>query len=246
MSEVSVVMAVYNAGGGLAATVESVLTQRGVDFELIVVDDGSTDSSGALLDAIAARDPRVRVIHQENRGLTRALIAGCAAAQSAYIARQDAGDLSLPDRLQKQHAVISANPELAFVSCWTEVAGPDGEHLMVAKGRGRARTPVSILDPSERWGVIDGPTSHPSVMFSRDAYERAGGYRAEFYVGQDWDLWYRLAAVGKFQMIEEVLYVSRVGPNDLSSGAKPEQEQIALLSRAALDARLRGESDAEI
>src|SRR5437763_3435594 len=83
-------------------------------------------------------------------------------------------------------------------------------------------------------------------MFSRAAYERAGGYRAEFYVGQDWDLWYRLGAVGKFQMIEEVLYVARVGPNDLSVGAREAQTQIAELSRAALEARLRGGDDAEI
>jgi glycosyltransferase involved in cell wall biosynthesis len=246
MVDVSVVMGVYNAGDRLGATLDSVLSQSGVDFELIVVDDGSTDGSGALLDDYAARDRRVRVVHQENRGLTRALIAGCAAARGAFIARQDAGDLSLPRRLAKQQALLASNRELAFVSCWTEVVGPGDEHLMIAKGRGRAREPLSILDDRERWGVIDGPTSHPSVMFRRDAYERAGGYRAEFYVGQDWDLWYRLAAAGKFQMIEEVLYVSRVGVDDLSVGARRAQAEIAELSRAALAAQLRGESDVEI
>ena len=243
---ISVVMAVYNAGPALARTIESIEAQEGVDFEVIAIDDGSTDSSGTLLNEWAARDDRVRVIQQENRGLTRSLIAGCAAARGAFIARHDAGDLSLRQRLQKQHALLAANGELAFVSCWTELVGPEDETLLVLKGRGRASTPISILDDRERWGTIDGPSSHPSVMFRRAAYEQAGGYRAEFYVGQDWDLWYRLAAIGKFQMIEEILYRARVGPDDISIGARGAQAEIAQLARAALAARLRGESDAEI
>src|SRR5438067_1820873 len=134
MPDVSVVMSVYNGGHRLGATLDGIAAQRGVDFEVIVVDDGSTDSSGARLDAWAARDSRVRVIHQENRGLTRALITGCAAARGAFIARHDAGDVSLPQRLQKQRAVLAANPDLAFVSCWTEFVGPEDELLMVVKG----------------------------------------------------------------------------------------------------------------
>jgi glycosyltransferase involved in cell wall biosynthesis len=243
---ISVVMGVYNAGTALGETLESLQTQDDRDFEIVAVNDGSTDSSGALLNEWAARDGRLRVIHQENHGLTHALITGCAAARGAFIARHDAGDTSLPSRLQKQRAALVANRELAFVSCWTELAGPEREHLMVVKGSGRSRAAVSILDRDERWGVIDGPTHHGSVMFSRDAYEHAGGYRAAFYVGQDWDLWYRLAALGKFQMIEEVLYVARVGPDDLSVGARRAQARIAKLSRGALEARLRGGGDAAI
>lgn len=243
---ISVVMGVFNAASGLTATLDGILGQRDAGFEVVIVDDGSTDETAAIVDAYAARDPRVRVIHQENRGLTRALIAGCASARGKFIARHDAGDTSVPDRLAKQYALLAANRELAFVSSWTELVGPEGESLMIAKGTGRAREPVSILDQGEQWRVIDGPAHHGSVMFSRAAYERAGGYRAEFYVGQDWDLWYRLAALGKFQMIEEVQYVARLTPNDLSVTAKDQQEQIAAISRAAVDARLRGEDDSAI
>jgi glycosyltransferase involved in cell wall biosynthesis len=243
---ISVVMAVYNAGSGLERTIAGIDAQEDADFEVVAVDDGSADGSGAMLDAWAARDRRVRVLHQENRGLTRALIAGCAAARGAFIARHDAGDVSLPRRLQKQHAAMAANRKLAFVSCWTELVGPEEEHLFVSKGRGKAREPIEALDGKERWGVVDGPTHHGAVMFARDAYERADGYRAEFYVGQDWDLWYRLAALGTFQMIEEVLYVARLTPHDLTVTAKSEQTRIAALSRAALEARLRGDNDAAI
>src|SRR5215472_5045758 len=97
--EVSVVMSVYNNAPDLARTLDSILSQEGVDFEFIVVNDGSSDQSGQILNKYAQRDSRLRIIHQENAGLTRALIRGCDVARGEYIARQDAGDFSLPDRL---------------------------------------------------------------------------------------------------------------------------------------------------
>jgi hypothetical protein len=81
-------------------------------------------------------------------------------------------------------------------------------------------------------------------MFRRDAYERAGGYRAQFYFGQDWDLWFRLAQLGKFAMLPQTLYRATLGIGDISAGNKPQQEQLALLSLQALRLRLQGESDA--
>src|SRR5262245_6785124 len=97
--EVSVVMSVYNGASNLPATINSILSQEGVALEFIVVNDGSTDKTGEILDDYARRDNRVRVIHQKNTGLTRGLIRGCDAARGEFIARQDAGDISLPERL---------------------------------------------------------------------------------------------------------------------------------------------------
>jgi glycosyltransferase involved in cell wall biosynthesis len=241
--DISVVMSVYNGQADLRTSAESILTQSGVDLELIVVDDGSTDASRAILDEMASRDRRVRVIHQENRGLTRALIAGCAAARGRYIARQDCGDTSDPRRLLLQKELLDGNTELAFVSCFTGYVGPELEPLYetVATSTG----PVSILDPSREWGVIDGPTHHGSVMMRRDAYERAGGYRAEFAVGQDWDLWYRVAALGKFQIVPEFLYTAQITPRSISGGSRGAQQKVAQLSLAAMRARINGQSDAE-
>lgn len=245
--KVSVVMGVYidgaqsRAGGALLReTLDSILAQTFSDFELVLVDDGSSEP-------IRVDDPRVRVIRkEENRGLTRALIDGCAAARGEYIARHDAGDLSHPTRLEKQAALLDANRELAFVSCHTELVGPQRERMLVHRGKERAAEPVDILDLNERHGVIDGPTSHGSVMFRRDAYERAGGYRAAFYYGQDWDLWYRLAAVGKFQILPEVLYTMRVSPDAISMTARGPQSALARLSREALTARSAGQSEEPI
>jgi glycosyltransferase involved in cell wall biosynthesis len=116
--EISVVMGVYNAADNLCETMESVLSQEGVSLEFIVIDDGSTDGSDVTLADYARHDARVRILHQQNQGLTRALIMGCEGARGKYIARQDAGDISLPNRLGLQKAVLDQHEDCAFVSCW--------------------------------------------------------------------------------------------------------------------------------
>jgi hypothetical protein len=240
----SFVLPVYNAAATLRETLDSILAQSDPDFELIVVDDGSTDASHAIIVNYAARDSRIRIIAQPNGGITRALIAGCAAAGGSYIARHDAGDLSDPRRLAVQRAMLDARDDLHFVSCWTAVVGPDLEPLFVTRGTGAAAEPANVLDLDHRYCVSDGPTHHGSVVFRRDAYQAAGGYRAEFYYGQDWDLWYRLAERGKFQMAEEVLYTARTTPESISASSKQGQEKIAVFAHQAVRARARGESDA--
>jgi glycosyltransferase involved in cell wall biosynthesis len=247
MTKISVVMTVYNSAATLGATIESILQQSERDFELVVVDDGSGDATPEILARYAAADPRIRVLRNaENAGITRSLIAGCRAAEGEYIARHDAGDLSLPTRLQRQSALLDAASDLAFVACWTEFTGPHLEHLFENHGTGRAVEPMRVLDPAAPNPMLDGPPHHGSVMFRRAAYENAGGYRAQFYYGQDWDLWYRLAEQGRFQMAPEVLYRARIQPESISVEARDAQQELAKLSRAALLARVRGASDAEL
>lgn len=244
---VSIVMGVYNGARHLGATVESVLAQENVALELVVVDDASTDDTPAILETFARADSRVRVLrHAENRGLTHALIAGCAAARAPFIARQDAGDLSHPRRLATQKAMLDAAQQVLFVSCSTLYVGPDLERLWVASPRGVALEPAAILDLSSPDVLRDGPTHHGSVMFRRDAYERVGGYRAAFRFGQDFDLWFRLAELGQFQITPEVLYTARFALESISSVACNQQQQLATLSRAALEARQRGEPEGPI
>lgn len=244
MPEISVVMAVHNGAIHIAQTLDSIVAQQGADFELIVVDDGSTDATAELLNEYARGNPRVRVIRQEQSGLTRALIAGCAAANGALIARHDAGDISKPTRLATQKRVFDRHADVVLVSCWTHYIGPEEEPMYVHKGNGRAMEPMPMLSPAGE--VLDGPGSHGSVMFRADAYRRAGGYRAEFYFGQDWDLWYRMAAIGKFQMVPEALYILRVTPDSISSQNREEQQVLAALSKEAALRRAAGGDDSEI
>jgi glycosyltransferase involved in cell wall biosynthesis len=244
--ELSVVMAVRDGAQTLEATLQSILNQSGCTFEVIVVNDGSTDATGALLDSAAANDARLVVLHQANTGLTGALRAGCELARGEFIARNDAGDLSLPGRFAKQLTAFRQHADLVFVSCATRYVEPAGAILFQQQGTGFARQPQNIIDPQQQHCIADGPSHHGAVMFRADAYRRAGGYRAEFYFGQDWDLWYRLAEQGHFQMLEDVLYQATIGVGDISTSNKPQQEQLARLSLRAARLRNEGKSDTEV
>lgn len=241
--DLSVVMAVCNGAPALKESIHSILVQSVGSLELVVVDDGSTDGTGALLDELATRDGRVKIIHQQNLGLTRSLIRGCEAASGEFIARQDCGDISLPGRFESQLQAIQSDETVSFISCWTRYATVEGEELYVSRGNRRTIGATDILDLSAQYGVIDGPTHHGSVMFRRSTYLKVGGYRSEFYFGQDWDLWYRLAEVGRFQMLEEALYEARIGVADISVNNKDKQTAIGRESLRALKLRRAGLSD---
>ena len=245
-SLVSVVMSVHDGGEYLAPTMESVLSQD-VDFEFVVVDDGSRDGSGGILDDYASRDSRLRVLRQQNRGLTEALIRGCFEAQGGYIARQDAADLSRPGRFDLQRRALDADPDLAFVSCWTEYRGPGMEYLYTARDSGKAREPADVVvEEDGRPTLTDGPTHHGSVMFRKEFYERAGGYRRQFFLAQDRDLWFRLAEVGRYQALPEVLYVALVLPASRSSSFRSVQHELGRLARRAFELRREGRPEEEV
>ncbi len=244
--DISVVMGVCNGAPHLRETIDSILTQEGVSLEFIIVNDGSTDESPQILAEYARRDARIIIVHQENQGLTRALIEGCATARGEYIARQDVGDFSHSTRLQLQQSALDADSDLAFVSCWVEYCGPEGEFLYLVRGTGLASLPIHIIALTSEHGVADGPTHHGSVMFRRDHYIRAGGYRSEFYYGQDWDLWYRLAEAGKFQIIQQSLYKARLFSSSISAGSKKRQKDLGKLSLLALAQRQKGLSDQSV
>jgi hypothetical protein len=238
---VSVVMSVRNGGTKLAATIDSVLSQQGVHFEFIIVNDGSTDGSDMVLEDYAQRDGRVRVIHQDNVGLTQSLIRGCAEARGRYIARQDAGgDISLPGRMVWQFAVLEENPDIVLTSCGTRFVGPEGEFLYTAIQHGD-----ELQQGLEELRVdrIRGPSHHGSTMFLNAAYKAVGGYRQEFWVAQDLDLWMRLVEVGRCVAIPEVLYEANWNVGSISHLRR---EQQVLATRAMFECRQRrrqGESE---
>ena len=144
--EVSVVMSVLNGGAELDSSIVSILDQDGVDLELIVVNDGSTDQTAEVLEDFARRDPRVRILNQDNVGLTQSLVRGCKAARGKYIARQDVADISLPARLRLQKALMDTDENIAFVSCWAEICGPGWEPLIRCPGD-RGRRPAHVRYP---------------------------------------------------------------------------------------------------
>jgi glycosyltransferase involved in cell wall biosynthesis len=240
--EVSVVMSVYNGAPHLAATLDSILLQEGVELEFVVVNDGSRDKSAQILDEYAQRDSRLCIIHQENTGLTRALIRGCDAARGEFIARQDVGDLSLPGRLARQRVIFDAEPAVVMVSCATRFVGPADEELFtVARSREELEEGLRQLTI----GKVRGPSCHGSAMFRRSTYVKVGGYRAAFPVAQDLDLWMRLSEVGRCFAMPEVLFQVKLAPGSISATRRDEQFQATHAILACAAARRAGKSEAE-
>lgn len=231
---VSVVMSVYNGARHLSASIDSVLAQDGVDFEFIVVDDGSTDETAQILKNYAAADPRIRFIHQQNQGLTRALIRGCLEAKGEFIARQDAGDVSLPGRLKRELDLICSDPRAVLASCGTRFVGPGGEPLYeVLQSAHEASAGLRTLDAAK----LRGPSCHPCVLFRKSAYFAVGGYRHQFRMAQDIDLWVRLVEIGEHLVVPALLYQAEFSLNGISAGRYVVQQRIG--ERIVEGARLR-------
>ena len=236
--EISVVMGVFNNAATLSAALDSILSQADVGLEFIVVDDGSTDGSAKILDAAAKRDPRLKVVHKKNEGLTRALIDGCALASAPWIARQDADDVSLPGRLKAQLNRARQEDVPVLVGCGALTLGPGGETLDVH------RPPADVAAASRRVRE-DGQaiSPHGSILFRRDAYERAGGYRAEFYCAQDIDLTMRLAEIGPVAAVPAVRFEYRLSPTAISGRYGTFQRAFYRLVRRAAELRRRGQPE---
>jgi len=239
----SVVMGVYNGGAALAESVNSVLGQSDVDLELVVVDDGSTDGSASLLDTLAAQDARLRVIHQKNTGLTCALIRGCEEARGDFIARQDCGDQSLPGRFAAGIALLDSSATVVLTCCGARMLAPRGEHLfdVIRDGDELQRGLREVTAHTYR-----GPTHHGATMFRRDAYRRAGGYRSQWRVSQDVDLWLRLVEVGECVAYPMVGYEVRLDLHGISASRRAEQVRFSALAFSCAAARKAHGTDDQV
>ncbi len=242
--EVSVVMSVWNGGPQLRDTLQSVLGQADVDLELIVVDDGSTDETAAILAEGAEADRRVRILSQPNAGLTRALRRGCAEARGRFIARQDAGDLSLPGRLRRQRDRLQERPRESLVSCWTRFVGPEDEPLYAYTPADDPAANTAALRVSDV-ARVRSPVG-AAAFFRREDYAAVGGYREAFHFAQDLDLWLRLTDRGAIGVVPEQLYEARVAPSSLSGRHRAEQVALASLSLELVGVRAAGGDEAPL
>jgi hypothetical protein len=204
---VAVLMSVYNGAAHLREAVDSILAQSYENFELIVVDDGSTDDTPAILGGY--RDPRLRVLRQTNAGLTAALNSAFATTDCELIARQDADDVSAPGRLAAEVAFLDEHPEVGVVGCWAEVIDAQGERL-------GERRPLCL--DADIAGVMprENQFIHGSIMVRGDLLRSAGGYREAFRYAQDYDLLLRLLDGTRMANIGEILYRYRYGGGQLS------------------------------
>jgi glycosyltransferase involved in cell wall biosynthesis len=203
---VSVFAPAYNVEHYIRESVESILTQTFTDFEFIVIDDGSTDGTGAILDSI--EDARLRVFHNEvNIGLSASMNKYIGQARGELIARHDADDISLPLRLAKQVAYLDQHPEIGILSTAGRYTKDDGlPRKLISK---------PLDDLSIRWhALLSSPFMHNSVIWRRSLWEKFGlSYDAERLGGQDFDLWYRMLKHMQGANLAEALVLYRLHSN---------------------------------
>ena len=232
-------MSVYNGARFLDAAIESVLAQTLGDFEFLILDDGSTDDSRAIVERWAARDPRIVPIARENRGLVASLNELLARARAPIVARMDADDICHPERFAKQHAFLAAHPDHGIVGSWREDIGVHEEPCPV----GVDDPPVTHADVLATIARGQPVLAHPTVMARRDLMRAAGGYHAAFRHCEDLDLWLRMADMTKIANLPERLLRYRHYPDQVSMRHLTEQQIGAAVARLAHRERAAGRPD---
>jgi glycosyltransferase involved in cell wall biosynthesis len=235
---ISVVMPAFNAERFLAQAVDSILAQTFRDFELIVVDDGSTDGTRAIIDRFASRDPRVRVIAGAHAGISDALNRGVAEARFDWIARMDGDDIAHPQRLEKQWAAAQTNPGVVVWGTYANHVNQRGRQLGLSK-----TGPTSEAEFHE-WRRTGGEVTviHPTAMFHKPTFLKAGGYDARFNGCEDFELWDRMSEFGPIVAIPEPLLEYRVHATSVSMKKFFTMRRLATFVIDRHKARLRGET----
>jgi glycosyltransferase involved in cell wall biosynthesis len=222
-------MPAYNAERYAAAAVESILAQTFRDFEFLIVDDGSTDGTRAILERYAAADPRIRLVSRPNTGYVVALNEMLARARGEFIARMDSDDISMPTRLERQLAYLDANPDCVMVGSRVRIIDPDGRPLTVM-GDALTHEEIDAALMAARGQMV----YHPSVVFRRGPLLAVGPYRLEYEPSEDMDIFLRLAEVGRVVNLAEPLleYREHLGKVGHLRGAKQAEATYRILEAA--------------
>ena len=230
---VSVIIPVHNCERFVLEAIESILGQTLQGLELILVDDGSTDRSSAIIDDCAAKDPRVRVIrHEQAQGRGAARNAGIAAARGDLMVFSDADDTSASERLERQKKYLDAHPDVGFVASPRLATDLDGNPI------GIMRIPAKASELPERM-LSYCHIGHCAAMYRADSLRAIGGYREGFAAAQDYDMLLRLMETAKAGVLNIPVYRYRQVPTGVKYGAGEVQHRSADLAR--LFARQRAE-----
>ena len=228
---VTVLMAVYNGLPHVIDAVESILQQTYRDFELLVVDDGSIDGTADYLSGVD--DSRLRVLHQDHGGVTKARNAGLAEARGEYLALQDADDISDPDRLRIQVEYLGDNQDVAAAGSWYRVMDQSGRNIFdrrLPRGDDILKTML----------MAQSPIANGSAMVRTEVIRSVGNYRPEFVWTSDLDLWLRIADDHRIENIPQYLYGWRLPESGGSAVKRFRQKRYAALAVECTRARAIG------
>ena len=229
-------MPVYNGEQYLQEAVNSILGQTFHDFELIVINDGSTDKTAEILNSYA--DDRLHIINQPaNLKICKSLNAGIGLACGEYIARMDADDISLPERFARQVAYLDNHPRIGVLGGWARKITEEGRILGEMKNHTR---PDCV-----RWALCFGcPLAHPSVMMRANIVKAAGGYSDAFLFAEDYDLWRRLSSRTEIVNLAEFVLLHRQHSENVSKKHKAQQLAASRATRELVLAEYIGEEKA--
>lgn len=215
--KITVLMPVYNCELYVKEAIDSILNQTFTDFDFIIIDDASTDSTVSIIKSY--NDPRIQLIEKpQNSGYTNSLNYGLSIAKGEYIARMDGDDISLPERFAKQVAFLDKNPELILIGTSFKIIGRD-----------KIITVPEHHDAIKLAMLKDCCIAHPTVMIRKSYLDKFSLlYDAKKEPAEDYDLWTRLLAVGKLHNLQEVLLYYRVHNSQVSHKRNQQQINTAL------------------
>ncbi|MCH7555844.1 MAG: glycosyltransferase [Planctomycetes bacterium] len=220
--KVSVLISAYNSEKYIEQALESIYNQTYQDFEVIIVDDGSTDRTSEIL--VNMKDPRTFICRNSvNKGLTKSLNIGLKLCRGEYVARMDADDISHPQRFEKQVGFLNENPECVALGSWYGRIDSNGEVW------GSKETPIGYEDIKKNL-PIGNCVGHGSMMLRRSSLVEIGGYNEKYTYAQDYDLLLRLSEVGEIRNLGEYLYNLRSWPGAVSATRAEQQNEYAELA----------------
>jgi GT2 family glycosyltransferase len=240
MAAVDVLIPAYNAATTIERAVASILGQTMADFRIIAIDDGSSDQTGSILDAMAASDARLQMVRTSNRGLVNALNTGLERVDAPLVARHDADDLAFADRFAMQLAYLDGHPDCVAVGANAWHIDEQGTRLGSQTPFGGDVAPDAGAIPSKEPYLL-----HPFLMVRSEALRRVGGYRHCIH-SEDTDLYWRLLGAGRLHNLADILGEYRVHQNSVSSASVLNGRIMAVSSQLAAVSyrrRLAGRAD---
>lgn len=210
--KISVIMAAYNVKRYIGEAIESILHQTFKDFEFIIIDDCSIDNTWEIIQKYAKNDNRIIPFkNKENLKLSETLNKGIAIAKGKYIARMDADDISVEDRLQKQFDYMERNPEVGILGGTMEIK--DTNNRIIGKRK------YNLTDRQIRKKIYRySPFCHPLVMIRKSTLDQIGGYDVKWNPAEDYDLYFRIGKYCRFANLEDLLLKYRVIPMSMTTG----------------------------
>ena len=219
-------MPAYNAEKYIRKAIDSVLDQSFTDFELLIINDGSTDTTEAIIRSYD--DSRIRLINQSNQGIAAALNMGLLNARAELIARFDADDICIPERLKVQYDFLGSHPDHSIVGCNAEYIDMNDEYIFTH------RMAAHSADELQQLSQAKCPFIHSAVLFRKKAVLEAGGYDVFAYAFQDHLLWSKLLRNAKGANLKEVLLKVRLNPESISIDEKWRKKRFLEIKSGAI------------